>query len=97
MLTRRLADADDALAWGLVTQLSRPDEVEATIAALVDDLLGGSPTAQHVTKQLVDAALQKAPASIVEALASGLTAATEDYQAGVHAFRTKTRPTFRGR
>ena len=61
---------------------------------MVDRILEGAPTAVQVSKQLVDAAAAGAPSSILEALASGFTAATDDFAIGVTAFQNKTTPTF---
>jgi enoyl-CoA hydratase len=94
ILTRRQVSAETAQAWGLVNSVA-PDDLDAEVGAYVDDLLGSAPLAQQVAKQLVDAAAAGAPAAIMESLASGFTASTDDFTAGVEAFLTRTSPTFR--
>jgi enoyl-CoA hydratase len=53
--------------------------------------------AQQVAKQLVDAAAAGAPPAVTEALASGFTASTADFDHGVSAFVTKQPAHFEGR
>ncbi|MEU0470680.1 enoyl-CoA hydratase/isomerase family protein [Amycolatopsis sp. NPDC006131] len=95
ILTRRRADASTALGWGLVNAVAA--DIDAETDRWVHELLGSAPIAQQVAKQLVDAAAAGAPSAVLEALGSGFTAYTDDFAAGVQAFRTKSRPEFRGR
>jgi enoyl-CoA hydratase/carnithine racemase len=95
ILARRQVDADTALAWGLVNAVSA--DLDGEVDRLAADLLGSAPIAQQVAKQLVDAANTGAPAAVLEALASGFTAYTDDFTEGVTAFLTKKEPQFRGR
>jgi enoyl-CoA hydratase len=96
ILARRQIDAATAASWGMVTTVVPAEEMESEISQLVDNLLGSAPIAQQVSKQLIEAAAANAPAAILESLASGLTAHTEDFSNGVLAFQTKTTPTFTG-
>jgi enoyl-CoA hydratase/carnithine racemase len=94
ILARRQVDAEKALAWGLVNAVST--ELDAEVDRLTADLLGSAPIAQQVAKQLVDASATRAPAAVLEALASGFTACTDDYSEGVTAFLAKREPRFHG-
>lgn len=96
ILTRRRIDAGTAETWGLVNRVAF-GSLDAEVGQYVDDLLGTAPIAQQVAKQLVDAAAAGAPAAVTEALASGFTAGTEDYAAGLHAFLERSAPTFHAR
>jgi enoyl-CoA hydratase len=94
ILARRQIDAETALAWGLVNAVTA--DLEGEVDRLAADLLGSAPIAQQVAKQLVDAAATGAPPAVLEALASGFTAYTDDYAEGVTAFLTKRKPRFQG-
>ncbi|MFF2113077.1 enoyl-CoA hydratase/isomerase family protein [Rhodococcus koreensis] len=94
IFTRRQLDADTALGWGLLNAVAERDDLDTVTTEMVDRILEGAPTAVQVSKQLVDAAAAGAPSSILEALASGFTAATDDFAIGVTAFQNKTTPTF---
>jgi methylglutaconyl-CoA hydratase len=59
-LTATRIGATEALAIGLVQQVVPGAELDAAIAACVNDLLAGGPTAQHEIKQLM-AKLQPGP------------------------------------
>jgi enoyl-CoA hydratase len=97
IFTRRQLDAATALDWGLLTAVAEPDALTATTAEILEAILQGAPTAVQVCKQLIDAAAAGAQSAILEALASGFTAATDDFATGVTAFRAKTTPTFSDR
>ncbi|MFC9840584.1 enoyl-CoA hydratase/isomerase family protein [Rhodococcus sp. NPDC127530] len=94
IFTRRQLDTDTALAWGLLTAVADRDDIGAATDELVDRILEGAPAAVQVSKQLVDAAAAGAPSAILEALASGFTASTNDFAIGVTAFQNKTTPAF---
>jgi len=86
ILARRRINTDTALSWGLINESHPLDELEAAVDSLVDELLGGAPVAQQAAKQLVRAATEGASAAVLEALASGFTASTPDFEEGLTAF-----------
>lgn len=94
VFTRRQIDADTALSWGLLNAVAEQANLESVTDALVADILGGAPLAVQASKQIIDAAAAGAPAAIVEALASGFTASSDDFATGVTAFLNKTTPAF---
>ncbi|MDR6508451.1 enoyl-CoA hydratase/isomerase family protein [Arthrobacter oryzae] len=89
VLTRRQLSGEEAVAWGLATAVAPKDELEGAVARLSADLLAGAPLAVQLGKQLIDAAADGAPSRVLEALAGGLAAATDDLAEGVAAFREK--------
>jgi enoyl-CoA hydratase len=96
ILTRQPVDAATALAWGLVTR-APADGLDDEVERFTTELLGSAPLAQQVAKQLVDAAAAGAPSSVLEAIACGFVATTEDFSEGVRAFLGKRQPTFHAR
>lgn len=93
ILTRKQIDAATAHAWGLVNDVAYLN-LEEDVDLLIDQLLGAAPIAQQVAKQLVDAAAAGAPSAVLEALASGFTSYTDDFNSGVTAFLNKSIPQF---
>jgi enoyl-CoA hydratase len=96
VLARRFLDGELAYAWGLATTVSPREQLNSAVDELVTRLLGGAPVAVQLAKQLIDAAAEGAPSRVLEALAGGLSAATEDIKEGIAAFRERRDPTFSG-
>jgi len=94
ILARRRIAAATACEWGLVNETHPPEELDSAVERLVGELLGGAPVAQQAAKQLVRAAADGASAAVLEALASGFTAATPDFAEGLAAFLAKRSPQF---
>lgn len=94
IFTRRQLDAATAHQWGLLTAVTGREDLDTVTGEILDHILEGAPAAVQVSKQLVDAAAAGAPSAILEALASGFTASTNDFARGVAAFQNKTTPTF---
>lgn len=93
-LTGDPVDAATALAWGLVSEVVEPSDLLARAQALAARLAAGPRIAVQVTKQLVDAATAGASPAILDALAAGFVAGTDDLREGVAAFREKRPPRF---
>lgn len=86
--------APEAERLGLINRAVPADELDATVAAIVDDLLAGGPNAIAWTKQLLD---RVPDLPVDEALTwteqlSGELFATEEAQAGMKAYLSKTPP-----
>ena len=96
ILTGRQIAADTALTWGLVTETVGAPALEKSVTALVTDLLRGAPIAQQTAKQLIHAASQGVDSALLEAIASGFTTATVDFQAGMASFQEKNPAVFSG-
>ena len=90
----RHLSAERALAFGFVAELSNEPILSArTIAAR---LIETSPRATEVAKYMIHAAAGEDTGAMIEALGSGMTAATADKAEGVAAFRAKRKPNFPG-
>ena len=96
MRGRRVA-APEAMAIGLLTEVVPAAELDAAVAALVDELRALSPLA--LAKRVLNHAYD-GPLGLgleVEGLAYGLLRSTYDFREGVEAFGAKRPPKFEGR
>ena len=90
----RRIPAERALALGFVAEVSdTPFDTAMTIAAR---LIETSARATEVAKYMVHAGQGEDTPALIEALASGMTAASADKAEGVAAFRAKRKPDFTG-
>jgi len=99
VLRGRRVGASEALAIGLLTEVVAPDELDAAVTSLVDELRVLSPLALAMAKRVLNHAYD-GPLGLgleVEGLAYGLLRSTEDFREGVESFGEKRRPRFQGR
>jgi len=97
VLARRTLDGELAHAWGVATRVAPTAELDSAVDELVTQLLGGAPVAVQLAKQIIDAAAEGAPSRVLEAIAGGLTSATDDLKEGIAAFQQRRDATFTGR
>ncbi|MFV0299585.1 MAG: enoyl-CoA hydratase/isomerase family protein [Paracoccus sp. (in: a-proteobacteria)] len=90
---RRLT-AERALACGFVAEVS--DDPAAVARAIAAKLLTTSPRATEVAKYMIHAAMGEDRDAMIEALGSGMIAASADKAEGVAAFAEKRKPVFPG-
>ena len=91
--------AQDALAYGLVTEVHAPGELDGAVDALVDELRALSPLALAMGKRVLNLAYD-APLGAgleIEGLAYGLLRSSDDFVEGVNAFVEKRDPKYTGR
>jgi 2-oxoglutaroyl-CoA hydrolase len=99
ILRGRRITAAEAREWGIVTEVHPPEELDAAVDALVDELAQLSPLALAMAKRVLGRAYE-APLEAgleLEGLAYGLLRSTHDFQEGVRAFVEKRPPGFEGR
>jgi 2-oxoglutaroyl-CoA hydrolase len=99
VLRGRRVGAAEALAIGLLTEVVAPDELDAAVTSLVDELRELSPLALAMAKRVLNHAYD-GPLGLgleVEGLAYGLLRSTADFREGVESFGEKRRPRFQGR
>jgi 2-(1,2-epoxy-1,2-dihydrophenyl)acetyl-CoA isomerase len=88
--------ADEALRLGLVNRVVEPDQLDAEVDALVEQLIGGARGATAVTKRTVYRSWQMEPrAAYWQQGAAVLQSKTFDgYDEGIAAFQAKRSPKF---
>ena len=90
----RPLSADRAYALGFVAEVA--EDPCAVALDIAERLKSTSPRATEVAKYMIHAAVCEDAAAMIEALGSGMTAATNDKSEGVAAFRAKRKPEFPG-
>jgi enoyl-CoA hydratase len=99
MMTGRFIDAERALRTGLVSDVVADDELEATGAALADEMLGVAPLALAKTKETIGRVLEMndlVAAMALEDETQRECMAGEDFDEGLQAFLEGRRPQFAG-
>jgi enoyl-CoA hydratase/carnithine racemase len=91
----RRIGADRALALGFVAEVA--EDVGAAARAIAEKAASLSPRAVEVAKYLIQAGVGEDRAAMIEALGSGMIAASADRAEGVGAFADKRKPVFPGR
>lgn len=86
VLARRSLDGRAAMKLGMATRLAPMANLESAVAEFVGELTAGPATAVQLAKQLIDAAADGAPGRVLEPLASGLSAATDEFRKATAAF-----------
>ncbi len=99
VMRRRRIGAEEALAWGLVSEVAPVASLDSAVDAVVGELLELPPLALAMAKRILDHAYD-APLQVgleLEGLAYGLLRSTDDFREGVEAFVAKRPPRFEGR
>lgn len=96
-LTGKRLDAQQALACGLVQEISAPGEVLTQALALAEVIGQKAPIAVQLTRQIIDAGEGENSAMTLEALAGALSATTADAQEGQRSFTQRRAPLFLGK
>lgn len=95
LLLGELIDTDEALAAGFLLHVVAPDELDAAVAAVTDQLLANSPLSLRVSKAAL-ARLTAPGASEIDDLIR-IVYGSEDFHGAVRAFVEKRPPRWQGR
>lgn len=95
----RRIPAQEAKEWGLLTEVVDPDQLDAAVWKLIDELMPFSPLALSKAKVAIDQSLEAPLATGLqfEGQMYGFLRTTEDFQEGVKAFKEKRPAKFSGK
>ncbi|MBK4215236.1 enoyl-CoA hydratase/isomerase family protein [Paracoccus caeni] len=91
----RRIDAARAFSFGFVAEVA--DDADGSANGIADKLKETSPRATEIAKYMINAAVNEDAAAMIEALGSGMIAASADRAEGVASFTQKRKPKFDGR
>jgi 2-(1,2-epoxy-1,2-dihydrophenyl)acetyl-CoA isomerase len=97
MFSGRTIGAREALAIGLVNQVTPPDQLAPTVERLADELSHGAGHAIALTKRFLNVSMSTDLETLLEleALGQDICFDTEDFMEGRKAFLEKRKPVFR--
>jgi 2-(1,2-epoxy-1,2-dihydrophenyl)acetyl-CoA isomerase len=95
----RVVNGAEAAEWGMVHRAVPDDELDATVAELVDSLAGSATVALGLTKWLLHSGRTSAldDHHRDEAFAMEISSRSDDFREGLAAFKEKRPPKFEGR
>lgn len=98
LLARKLSGAE-AAAWGLIHRAVPEDQLDSTVAALVEQLAGGATVALGLTKQSIHRSLETGLVEAMqnESFALEVSSRSADFKEGLVAFKERRKPRFEGR
>jgi enoyl-CoA hydratase/carnithine racemase len=99
LLTGALIDAETAARWGLVNEVVAPDELDAAVSTLAEQIATASPLTLRMGKQAFyrQADLDQRQAYDLAKAVMALNATAADAQEGICAFLDKRQPSWTGR
>jgi enoyl-CoA hydratase len=96
-LAGQMFEGEQALALGLIDELTEVKEGLARAETIAADIVKRGPVAVQIVKSMINFAEGEDTDAPIEGLAGALTATTGDLTEGVAAFHAKRAPAFQGR
>jgi 2-(1,2-epoxy-1,2-dihydrophenyl)acetyl-CoA isomerase len=99
ILTQRMVKAEEALQMGIVNRVVVPEELEARVLSLANEIADGPAVAYGLGKMILSKSWESNLDDILqyEALAQSICMQTEDNREGINAFYEKRTPVFKGK
>ncbi|OMH29435.1 enoyl-CoA hydratase/isomerase family protein [Motiliproteus sp. MSK22-1] len=96
VLTGRVFSSHRAYVHGLVNEVADAGKALQQARFMAQQIATRAPVSVQLSKQMIDAGSGENTGMIIESMASGLSALTNDAKEGVSAFREKRQPNFNG-
>ena len=99
VLTGEPFTAEQALSWGMINKICKPDRLMADALAVAARIAANAPVSVRQAKKALDKATEtdRATGYAFEIEAYNRTVVTEDRQEGINAFNEKRKPKYKGR
>lgn len=96
ILTGRRVNAQEALSWGLVSEVVEPQELKETARGYANSILSRGPLATELAKTVIQHGftVNSSTGMLLERLAQAVLYSTEEKTEGTQAFIEKRRPDF---
>ena len=98
LFTGRKFSADDALRWGLISHIAKPEDLASMVDAYVAEIVANAPLSVKAAKVIVQEAIKSVSDRDTQMCQDLVDACHEsnDYQEGQSAFSEKRKPNFSG-
>ncbi len=99
LLRGKPVDGSTAAAWGLIAECVAPDELDASVDLVIDELRGAATIAYGLARTLIHRNLEVGHAAALqnEGIYEEVAIRSEDFKEGIRSFGEKRKPEYTGR